>query len=84
YYHAPYEEGGLHPNSIWRINPIYQEILKQGLDNLKNDTPELIFTFTEEEILQAQEFISKNGIGKLESSDALQQFYNTMMEPNMQ
>ncbi|MEG0963402.1 MAG: InlB B-repeat-containing protein, partial [Lachnospiraceae bacterium] len=84
YYHAPYEEGGLHSSSIWRINPIYQEILKQGLDNLKNDTPEWIFTFTEEEILQAQEFISKNGIGKLESSDALQQFYNTMMEPNMQ
>lgn len=40
YYKAAYENGGLHPKSVWRIDPAYESTLQNALANLKNETPE--------------------------------------------
>jgi hypothetical protein len=36
-----------------------------------------------EEVLEMKEFIRNNGIGNSRNPDALQQFYDTFMVPNM-
>lgn len=38
YFHADYENGGLHPASVWRNNPEYESTLENALTNLKNET----------------------------------------------
>lgn len=39
YYRMTYENGGLHPDSIWSNDPQYQSTLENALTNLRNDTP---------------------------------------------
>lgn len=40
YYKASYENGGLHPRSVWRNDATYQSTLQNALSNMKNETPE--------------------------------------------
>lgn len=39
YYRTTYENGGLHPKSVWRKDPEYRNVLEGALMNLKNGTP---------------------------------------------
>lgn len=39
YYGTTYENGGLHPKSVWRKDPEYRNVLESALMNLKNGTP---------------------------------------------
>ena len=38
YYKASYENGGLHPRSVWRNDATYQSTLQNALSNMKNET----------------------------------------------
>ena len=48
YYEADYENGGLHPESVWKSNPEYRSILEKAFENLKNDTPEETYILSNE------------------------------------
>lgn len=39
YYGTTYENGGLHPKSVWRKDSEYRNVLESALMNLKNGTP---------------------------------------------
>ncbi|MEG1946737.1 MAG: hypothetical protein RR139_06545, partial [Lachnospiraceae bacterium] len=80
YYHAPYEEGGLHPNSIWRTDPEHKALLERTLKNLKNNTPEQTFFFTHEDILEMQEYIKVHGFGNTKEPDGLENFYDKFLQ----
>ena len=49
YYEASYENGGFHPDSIWRNNPEYADALERALANLKNETPVESYRITKNE-----------------------------------
>lgn len=40
YYKADYGDGGLHPNSAWRQDPQYHNVLAEAMKNFANDSPE--------------------------------------------
>lgn len=54
YYHKPYEEGGLHPESVWRNNQGYCDLLQAALNNLKNGISKKILKFSHEEVIKMQ------------------------------
>ena len=83
YYNETYENGGLEADSIWKTDPEFVAVIQEAFDNFKNDTPIMSFSFTYEEILEMKEFIRVNGIGNSKNPDALQQFYDRFMVPNM-
>lgn len=80
YFYLPYEKGGLESNSIWLVNPLYKQALVEAFGNLKNDTPEAVYEFTHEEILQMKEFVVNHGIGNTKEVNALQKFYNLFLK----
>ena len=82
YYNQPYEYGGLEDDSIWKTDPEYVAVIQSAFDNLRNDTPEMVFEFTHEDILEMKEFVQVNGIGNTKYDDALQRFYDQFMAPN--
>ena len=82
YYWADYENGGLAPDSIWLTNPEYRATIEQAFENLKNDTPLYEFHFSHETILQMKQFVQDNGFGNGKSTDALQRFCDTYLQPN--
>lgn len=82
YYNQPYENGGLEDDSVWKTDPEYAAVIQSAFDNLKNDTPEMRFEFTHEDILEMKEFIRVNGTGKTKYEDALERFYDQFMTPN--
>lgn len=59
--------------------PEYRAVPESAFENLRNHTPEAVFTFTHEEVLEMQEFILVNGIGNTRSAIALQRFYDRFM-----
>ena len=79
YFNAPYENGGLEDNSIWKTNSDYRAVLQSAFDHLKNDTSEQVYTFTQEQITEMKEYVKENGIGNSKSPDALQKFYEQFM-----
>lgn len=79
YYYVPYENGGLESNSIWLVKAEYRQVLLSALENLKNDTPEAVYEFTHEEILQMKEFVINHGAGNTKEVDALQQFFHQFL-----
>lgn len=76
YYDKSYEEGGLHPDSIWRTDPEYKKALEDALDN---ETPVASYYFTRDEIVEAQDYITEHGIGDTKEPNALQHFFNRFM-----
>ena len=76
YFYLPFEKGGLESNSIWVLDSEYRQALLEAFENLKNDTPEAVYEFTHEEILQMKEFITDKGIGNTREDGALYQFWN--------
>ena len=83
YYNETYENGGLEADSIWKTDPEFVAVIQKAFENSRNDTPIMSFSFTYEEILEMKEFIQVNGIGNSKNPDALQQFYDKFMVPNM-
>lgn len=83
YYRASYENGGLEADSIWLTNPDYQATIEQAFANLKNDTPLHEFYFSHDTILQMKQFVQDNGFGNGKSTDALQHFCDTYLQPNL-
>lgn len=55
YYGASYENGGLHTESVWRKDPAYRQALQRAFANLKNNTPEVTYRFSHEEVLEEKE-----------------------------
>ena len=82
YYYAPYEEGGLRPDSIWLTNPEYRATIEQAFENIRNDTPLYEFHFSHETILQMKQFVQDNGFGNGKYPDALDRFWEEFMKPN--
>lgn len=82
YYYLPFEYGGLEDNSIWKTDSEYVKTIKEAFENAKNDTPEEVYHFTHEDILEMKEFVRENGIGNTKSEDALSRFYEQFCEPN--
>lgn len=82
YYNQPYELGGLADDSIWKTDPEYVAAIQEAFDNLRNDTPQEVYHFTHEQILEMKEFVSEHGIGNSKELDALQNFYDLFMAPN--
>ena len=83
YYNETYENGGLEDDSVWKTDPEFVAIIQEAFDNLRNDTPISSFLFTFEEIMEMKEFIRINGIGNSQNKEALQQFYDKFMVPNI-
>ncbi|MDD6058495.1 MAG: InlB B-repeat-containing protein [Clostridiales bacterium] len=82
YYNQPYENGGLEDDSIWKTDPEYVAAIQEAFDNLRNNTPEMVFYFKYEDILKMKEFVDVNGVGTTKSEDALLRFYDEFMAPN--
>lgn len=82
YYNQPYELGGLADDSIWKTDPEYVAEIQTAFDNLRNDTPQEVYHFTHEQILEMKEFVSEHGIGNSKEPDALSKFYDEFMAPN--
>lgn len=82
YYNQPYELGGLSDDSIWKTDPEYVAEIQEAFDNLRNDTPQEVYHFTHEQILEMKEFVSEHGIGNSKEPDALSKFYDEFMAPN--
>lgn len=82
YYNQPYEWGGLEDNSVWKTDPEYIAEIQTAFDNLRNDTPQEVYHFTHEQILEMKEFVSEHGIGNSKEPDALSRFYDEFMVPN--
>lgn len=79
YFNASYDNGGLEDNSIWKTNSQYREVLQSAFDNLKNDTSEQVYIFTQEQISDIKEYVNENGVGNSKNPAALQMFYEEFM-----
>lgn len=84
YYNEAYENGGLEDNSIWKTDPEYVAALQTAFDNLNNDTPVQTYYFTRDVVLQMQDYVDAHGVGNTREPDALQNFYDQFMAPNLQ
>ena len=77
------DDGGLHPNSIWIINPEYTTLLTNVLGNTQDeDSGEWAnvyqtWTFTAEQIAEVKQYVEAHGPGKTKENNALTNFYNT-------
>lgn len=69
--------GGLSPYSIWYTDPAYKATILDCFERAKTDNPEEIWYFTYQDILDVQQFVADNGIGKTQDETALQRFYDT-------
>lgn len=69
--------GGLSPYSIWYTDPAYKAAILECFERAKTDNPEQIWYFTYQDILDVQQFVADNGIGKTQDETALQKFYDT-------
>lgn len=49
YFGADYDNGGLHPESVWRNDPEYRSVLESALTNQKNGDSEEIFYLRKKE-----------------------------------
>lgn len=82
YYNQPYELGGLADDSVWKTDPEYVAAIQEAFDNLRNDTPQEVYHFTHEQILEMKEFVEEHGFGNSKDPDALTRFYDEFMAPN--
>lgn len=79
---VPEEQGGLNQDSKWVTDDEYVAVLTKALSNEKDETTgEWTFvyetwTWDSEKIAEAKDFVVENGVGNVENSDALTEFYN--------
>lgn len=77
------EYGGLNENSKWVTDGEYIAVLDTALSNTKDETTgEWLIVYetwfwTTENIENAKAFVVENGVGNVENSNALTEFYNT-------
>lgn len=82
YYDKSYEYGGLEEDSIWKTDPEYQSTLLNAFANIENDTPIMVFEYSNDDIKAMKAYIEQHDIGNSKEADALQNFYNLFMAPN--
>lgn len=64
------------PTDLWYTNEEYASEIEEAFSNLENKNWEFVWTFTYEQVLEAQEYIETHGFGNSEEKDALINFYN--------
>ena len=69
--------GGLHPQSKWYTNPELKAEIYKGFSNEENNTPEEVWEFSHQDVLDIQQFIEDHGIGNVYSEDSLDLFHDT-------
>ena len=69
--------GGLHPESIWYTDPEYRAAIYKGFENEENDTPEEVWEFSHQDILDIQQFIDDHGLGDMKQEGTLDLFFET-------
>lgn len=67
--------GGLHPESKWYTDPAWKKEVYDGFNNEENDTPEEVWEFSHQDILDIQTFIDTNGIGDFEKVGSLDKWF---------
>ena len=67
--------GGLHPESKWYTDPALKKEVYDGFANEENDTPEEVWEFSHQDILDTQKFIKENGIGDFEKVGSLDKWF---------
>ncbi len=70
-----YRAGGLMPTDLWYTNPGYAAVIERAFDNLENDTPEFVWTFTHEQVLETQKYIEDHGFGDALEKGSLHKYY---------
>ena len=81
FYNQPYDYGGLADDSVWKTDPEHVESITNAFDNLRNDTPEMSFYLTHEDVLEIQEYVREHGLGNSEEADALSNFWDEILGP---
>ena len=81
FYSQPYDYGGLADDSVWKTDPEYQESITDAFDNLKNDTPEMSFYLTHEDVLELQEYVREHGFGNSKEADGLADCWDEIIGP---
>ncbi len=76
-YNKASADGGVIAKSVWVVDEDYKRTINENFDNLENDTPEQKWVFTHDQVLEAQEYIKNNGLGKTNRPNALNEFYDT-------
>ena len=67
--------GGLHPDSKWYKDPEWKKEVYDGFENEENDTPEEVWEFSHQDILDSQKFMQENGIGDFEKVGSLDKWF---------
>lgn len=67
--------GGLHPQSRWYTDDVWKKEIYQGFENEENDTPEEVWEFTHQDILDIQKYVDDNGLGDMNGEGNLDKFY---------
>ena len=70
-----YRAGGLMPTDLWYTNPGYAAVIERAFDNLENDTPEFVWIFTHEQVLETQKYIEDHGFGDALEKGSLHKYY---------
>lgn len=68
--------GGLHPESRWYHDPEWRSSIYRMFENEENNTPEEVWEFSHQDILDIQQFIDEHGIGDMEHVGSLDLFYD--------
>lgn len=67
--------GGLHPESKWYTDPALKKEVYEGFANEENNTPEEVWEFSHQDVLDTQKFIKENGIGDFEKVGSLDKWF---------
>lgn len=67
--------GGLHPESKWYTDPAWKKEVYEGFANEENNTPEEVWEFSHQDVLDTQKFIKENGIGDFEKVGSLDKWF---------
>ncbi len=81
FYNQPYDYGGLVDDSVWKTDPEYRESITDAFNNLKNDTPEMSFYLTHEDVLEIQEYVREHGLGNSQEADGLANCWDDIIGP---
>lgn len=71
-----YRAGGLIPTDRWYTDPEYAAVIEEAFDNLENDTPEFVWIFNHEQVLETQDYIEEHGFGDSEEEGALRRYFD--------
>lgn len=82
YYSQPYANGGLEDDSIWKKYPEYKAVLESAFDNSRNGTPEEVYYFSHEDVLNMKKFAGQNESWNSKDGNVLSEFYDKFMKSN--